>query len=67
MANPERRNVGERTGEFFRNLGIVGGLIGILAMIAGLRIGGTIFVAGAATGVAGEVGRRIAKPQEKKA
>lgn len=59
MANQER-NFGERTGETVRNLGIVGGLIGIVAAIAGLRFGGEIFVKSAVVGVAGEVGRRAA-------
>lgn len=51
----------ERTSETVRNVGIVGGVIGLVAAIAGLRIGETIFWPSAGVAVVGEVGRRFAK------
>lgn len=59
MAEKEK-NFGERAGETVRNLGVVGGLIGIVAAIAGLRFGGELFVKSAVVGVAGEAGKRVA-------
>ena len=58
MANAENRNFGERFNEGVRNIGIVGAVIGVIGMLAGLRFGETLFVAGGVLGVAGEAGRR---------
>ncbi|HVF69239.1 MAG TPA: hypothetical protein VNA13_01600 [Xanthomonadales bacterium] len=58
MANQEKK-LGEGTMEAVRNVGVVIGVLGIIAALAGMRIGGDLFVKGAAVGAAGEVGRRV--------
>ena len=58
MANAENRNFVERFNEGVRNLGIVGAVIGVIGMLAGLRFGETLFVYGGALGVVGEAGKR---------
>jgi hypothetical protein len=58
MANQEKK-LGEGTMETVRNVFVVIGVLGIIASIAGMRIGGELFKAGVAGGVTGEVGRRI--------
>lgn len=60
MPNTENRNFGERFGEGVRNIGIVGAVIGIIGMIAGLRFGEDLFIAGGVLAITGEVGKRTA-------
>jgi hypothetical protein len=56
----DNRGFVEKVSTGVRNAGILAGLLGIIAAMANLGIGGPIFVAGVGTGVIGEVGRRAA-------
>lgn len=63
-AETETRNFAERFSTGFRNLFIVGALIGAAAMIVAAPLGETLFVAGVQGAAAGEVGRRVTKPKK---
>jgi hypothetical protein len=61
MANAEQnRNFAEKGGDFVKRLGIVGGLIGIIGMIAGMKFGETLFVGGVVAGSAGFAAEKLA-------
>lgn len=60
------KNFAEKTGETVRNLGIVGGMIALVGIIAGWRFGEVLFWPSAGIGVVGEVGRRFAGSGKKK-
>lgn len=59
MANQEKK-LGEGPLEGVRNVFVVIGVLGIIASIAGMQIGGEIFKASVAGGATAEVGRRVA-------
>ena len=62
----DKKGVAEWTGEKVRNAGIVVALLGTVLWLATVPIGETLFVAGAAGGVAGEVGKNAAGGNKKK-
>jgi flagellar motor component MotA len=59
----ERRSIAEKSGNFLKRAGIVGAVIGLVAMIASIKIGETLFVGGAAVGAAGAVTENAARPK----
>ena len=65
MANKEM-NFAEKTGDTLKRAGIVGAMIGLIAMLASIKIGETLFWGSAAIGATGAVGKKLAGSGEKK-
>ncbi len=60
------RNFGEKTGDFFKRYGLIGALIGVVAMLAVEGpIGGTIFVASAIVGGGGVAVEKLSGGKKK--
>lgn len=62
MANAEKDKRGfvEKASTGVRNAGILAALLGTILIMVETPIGGTIFTAGAVTGISGEAARRAA-------
>jgi hypothetical protein len=56
----DNRGFVEKTSTGVRNAGILAGVLGLVAAMARLKIGGPLFVAGVGLAVVGETGRRLA-------
>lgn len=68
MAKAESEpNFGEKGGALIRNLGIVGGVIGVIGMIAESEILAKLVFPSAGVIVTGEVLRRLSKSNKQKA
>lgn len=66
MANAENRNFAEKGSDFVKRLGIVGGLIGLIGMLAAMPIGATLFAGGALVGGIGYAGEKMAGSGKKR-